>query len=676
MDIVPGLCWQEAMEKDNDVMVNPDHIVKLKHPFLVAGYEKFKNGISDQKLKDITERITSYATSRSEQDAASLDYKVPNPAHLDCLFNRHNLKTIDKQVEFMLKQYLKVEYLESLKIKDIPCTCKGECVAGAKQILPIGANTKKIIVYNSCLRTLFAAYKRQLKQVPSPEESTVQRFQKYCDRYFDTYLEPHLKTFDYSFGAWFNHNPAKKQMDILKVLPIEMLESLKKTSTIPHDLLDKFKETAPAYETLTEEELITYGLFCKREKQEDGGKNRAIANISTLVKYIMGSICWKLEEIFTLHAPGYCGNKSWEKLEDWLDQEYAQGFTTVLQGDGSGFDLSQHVEMKYIDRKIYNYLVENSKVKHVDSRIFQLAATTLFKKLDAKIFERSGTTRLASAEILGTVFSGSSDTTLMNTLRMSLYNMFTLECNSQKQLIYGEDFVHLAKGDDFMVLVRDPTLHYDEIYSEFWVSKKAADDRGLCFRGYGLGQILKFLLIGGFETIDFCSTTVIPYCNHTRFKMARKVDRMISLGHFSRAALTMKPGELKQYYLDLAQSIRTSMPNMPFYSQYAAAMEFHASLIPSTSKRVGSGLQRYHIFTENEQVVEDISSWDSKILEYGYSIFQRLKYNKSAKQIPASDVYDHLLNHYHITKTMIEYHANFLKYGGYYDIMSDMVKSE
>lgn len=669
---LPGLCWQQSMEEDNRVFINGDSLVKITNPELKKLVDGYVRSAQTQIYEELRNKRTEYEKN---------NYLEQRFGHLKMRKEVSEQRKSPLDINDIIINSLTCEWLEKTEIQDIPCTCKGECVRGALAVLPIADNSKKVIVYNSCLRTLFAAFKRQLKLVPLPDRNVILRFKQFVNEYFEKYIEEELSHFQYSFADWFNHCPTNKQQDLLKVMTVEMIDELLNESetTIPSSVLLKLRETARTNAEVEQDlnELLIYGLFCKREKQEDGGKNRAIANINTLTKLIMGPICWGLEKLFTRIAPGYCGNKNWDQLEDWLDESYRDGFQSVLQGDGSGFDLSQHSENKEFDRLVYQYLVDKEKVKHVPVSWFKYAALSPFKILKAKLFTNQGVVNLGTANIYGTVFSGSSDTTLMNTMRMALYNMFTLQENSVKKLEYGRDYILKAKGDDFMVLVKDEKLPYEDIYGEFWSSKAQAEDPAFCRTGYGLGQILKFLVIGGFDTIDFCSTTVIPYKykndNQPRFKITRKPDRMIMLGHWSRAALTMKASELKQYLLDQAMAIDTSMPGMPFFKQYAAAFRFHASLIPGAPKRVGSGKKRYHIFRYRADQTSELSERENIGLSYGTETYHKIMTRYSRKTIPPEFVYQHLLSHYGITRSMIQYHYRFLLTGGHYDLMADFI---
>lgn len=522
---------------------------------------------------------------------------------------------------------------------EVECTCRGEREVACKRILPTGTNTKGVIVYNSCRRTLFAALRRQLKLTSPPDPKVVPELHKFMDEYFDKYIEPHLRDFDYSFSQWYNHQPRHKQDALDRIDPSKIEE-------------------------------VVYGLFCKREKQEMGGKNRAISNISNETKFVMGPVIWMLEELADKFFPGYCGKKNWNDLEKYYNEAYQQGFRYVVQGDGSAFDLSQHNDCKYIDFKIYSYLADRKLIHHVPNDTFKKVATQKIRKLKASYFVNGVQKVLGTALVQGTVFSGSSDTTFANTLRMAIYNMFTLE---KAGLRFDIDYKLLCKGDDFLVLVKE-MRDYDGIYYKYWC-KAVKDPMTYSYEPYGIGQVLKFLVVGDYSTLDFCSTTVIPYNadGATKFKIARKVDRMNPLSHYSRAALQMSALELKQYYLDLAMSIDVSMPNMPFYASYSEAFKYHASRIPGIPIRLTTGRKRLTLPDDGHRKIDDSSEIATYIYkDYGRDFVEGLKNRLSSTKIPEEYVYNHLRTKYGLSYNDIQLHARNLRTDLYlYDHIAD-----
>lgn len=552
----------------------------------------------------------------------------------------------DLQVPLDPRHKYKGESL-NLPIIDYVCTCKGEDELALRRILPTGLNTAEVCVYNSCKRTLVAALKRQIRKTPEPEKHVVKELQAFMEDYFEKYLRKPLQEFDYSYSKWYNHLQSHKQSDIDKV-----------DKTNNHTL-----------------SLNKYGLFCKREKQEMGGKNRAIANISPETKYVMGPVCWELEELFSKYAPGYCGSMNWEQLESFYEEKYAQGFTYVVQGDGSAFDLSQHYDCKYIDRMIYNFLVDNQKIHHVDKEVFRKVATDRHRKMKATYFYKGRAYTLGEAEVDGTVFSGSSDTTLMNTLRMAIYNMFTLH---KAGLTYEKDYYLKSKGDDFFILLKQ-MRDYNSIYYKYWISA-IKDPLSYDYKPFGIGQILKFLVIGDYSTLDFCSTTVCPYGNG-KFKIYRKPDRMSTLYHYSRAALRLTTYEYSRYLISQAESLEASVgQDTPFYSDYAKAFRFHAAKLWDDSlkkPKIKKYPARKTLIHDNHKSLRDDkndSTFSANLIMYGWEIANAMQERVSTRKPPDIDVYHHLLHRYHLTKLDITAHAQFLKYGGLYDHIAGMIR--
>jgi hypothetical protein len=568
--------------------------------------------------------------------------------------------THEKLIKYILRQLAAHRTITETKIHDIPCTCTNSDPMpknAMMQVLPVAQNDDPCIIYNSCLRTLFAAFKRQLKATPRPEKDVMDKFEKFSKDFIDQYITPHIPSFDYSYTEWYAHLTHAKQIK-----------------------MDKAREM---YESLGCPTIVEFGLFCKREVQQDGGKNRAIANISDIVKYIMGPVCWALEAMFTKLFPGYCGNKSGEDLEDWLAETYAAGFVTSLQGDGSGFDLSQHQECKFIDNYIYNLISE--KVHHVNKDHFLYIANMSVRQLNASIFINKSRRTPFSARIRGTVFSGSSDTTLMNTIRMALYNHFTL--HEAGLTLY--DYKLLAKGDDFMFFINN-NHHLAKIkqsYARLW-SPKPKDPKALDqnYNRKGLGQIIKFLKIGDFTELDFCSNAVIPYKqnNQTLFRVLRRPERMIELTHYSRKALQYEPGQMKAYFTMLKVMMEKTSGDIPFYRNYLNAFAYWESQIKAPPVTIKLGPPRKQCPIDDTKQHSNTYKHPSLYLDfvkkfavYGtdflYSVYNRM----SSHTIPEEYVYSFLLEKYGLTKTIIDMHANILlNFNCIYNPVSEFILRE
>lgn len=170
--------------------------------------------------------------------------------------------------------------------------------------------------------------------------------------------------------------------------------------------------------------------------------------------------------------------------------------------------------------------------------------------------------------ILGTVFSGDCDTTLCNTIRMAMYNIFI---NEKEGLLYDRDFVVLSKGDDFSVLykpyVTDEFIRM--VYDKYFLKPSPSPDV-VDSREYGLGQVCKFLEIGGPESFKFCSLRSW-YKNSTEIILTRDPAKLYNLGKYARKTKTYSNAELYMYLLDQAISLKASYAGIQVFDIMAQA---------------------------------------------------------------------------------------------------------
>lgn len=388
----------------------------------------------------------------------------------------------------------------------------------------------QVVVWNNCSRTLFAAMKRHVAAVPLPKPALVAKFNAYVDRIIADLYE-HLVDFDYSYSQWYNHLNARQQADI---------------DNSDVDLLDQNRP-------------MKFSMFCKREIQAMEGltfpKNRAIAGPNGFDKNVLGPVSWALEDLFSQHLVGYCGGKNWEVLEELIAQNYKDGYQYLVQGDGSGFDRTQSHELKYFDRKIYEIVAQN--VYHVEKDVFLTKATSRYRTLEGTFFS-AGKNILCKALVDATVTSGSPDTTLMNTARMSLYVGFMAY---EAQV----DARWLAKGDDFVMFIKSEA-DYDKLKTQF--EKYWAEKNTHLNEEFGLGLILKFIKFSDYTGFDFCSTHLICDFNNNLFKIVRQWDRILDLGAYSMKALAYSKGQKNQYVSDLMDAMQDWTQGMPFYKEY------------------------------------------------------------------------------------------------------------
>lgn len=462
---------------------------------------------------------------------------------------------------------------DDIDCADISCTCSTLKEHDFQQIYgqtPIDPDT---ILYRSCKRTIFAAAKRQIKASPHPDIKVAREFVEWAKDKIDQWMHPYLSNFKYSYDQWYNHLTAKKQQDMDKVW--RFIHSPDGCEIAPHC----YHYTTPT--ALTQE--LHYEGLAKKELQPIDGKPRMVCSIPPLIKFVMGPITWALEEIFAKHFPVYCGGMNFTQMEEKVNHYLDEGFEIVTEGDGSAFDNTQDAYLKSIDRYIYSLIAD--KVYHVPKELFLFIANQYYKILDIKIQDPYSKKKitLMSYAVLGTVFSGDCDTTLMNTVRMGLYNWFT---NHKMGLELGEHYVCFSKGDDFTVMYNPIKIigkqNMEEGYRRYWLAKlKPNGDTKECDdRTFGLGQILKFIEFGEGDSLKFCSLRAWIKDQKTgHVYLTRDPMRLFTQGKYSRKFLGMHTKEKVLYLLQQAEALEISYPKIDIFREIAKLLRHEANIL-------------------------------------------------------------------------------------------------
>lgn len=384
---------------------------------------------------------------------------------------------------------------------------------------------------------------------------------------------------------------------------------------------------------------VVHELFCKAEKQEPGGKNRAIAAINQIIKVITGPLCWLLEYIFDDNTNFYSGHKNADDYSKKLTEYYKQGMKAI-EGDGSGFDQTQYFELKVIDRLVYTCLAKNINLYHINDNkdVFITVTCTPIKVLDAiqNNYSTKKRSTILRAEVIGTVFSGAADTTVMNTMRMATYNMFTL---SQTQLLSFQkidlNFHGLHKGDDFLefsILSEDEEKIVKVTYDKLWCDKNNATTTTI----KGIGQIKKMLYIHSITSASFCSSIIFPDGNGNVLYV-RDPQRMVRFTPFSRKALGLNMAQRKQYLIDQAVAIEASgTKDLPVFNTVHKALVKASEKISFDPQKINGGASSSVIPLNEHRYYFKI---DTKLDEYRYDLdyyYSRIK-NDRDKSIVISE---------------------------------------
>lgn len=461
---------------------------------------------------------------------------------------------------------------DGIDCKSISCTCQDK--PRYMQLFNSTSADRDSIIYNPCKRTLFAAAKRQIKSAPVPDPVVAADFVGWAKQTVDKLIGDDLAAFGYSFNQWYNHLTYAKQQRMDAIQEFISGHDTHKDHYVSLDTIDPRK--------------FHYEAICKMEVQGTDGKPRMVCSIPDLIKYVMGPVCWKLEELFAQKIPTYCGGQNLQQMQDKINHYIDDGFVVVAEGDGSAFDNTQDVCLKEIDRYIYRKI--SDRVHHVPKELFLYVANAYYKIMD--VISVTGKKReiLFTYAVLGTVFSGDCDTTLMNTLRMGLYNWYT---NYKAGLQLDTHFKCFSKGDDFTVMYRQ-TVDLDVVryyYKKYWLGKPKPNGPaydGCDERIYGIGQILKFIEFGMPNTIKFCSLRAW-YIDHSSLHiyLTRDPAKFTGLAKYSRKALHMSDTALHDYLIDQAVSLETTCRGIHYFDDMAVAYRKVAAYYEGGSSKNG-----------------------------------------------------------------------------------------
>lgn len=521
-----------------------------------------------------------------DDELLQIEYVDPHERLIYPEFNKERyLRSLKTENPIKFQQYLKTynkehpqHYLDSIKVRDLQCKCNHKDLY--EKILNPDDPTNMVMAYKTCKHTIYAAAKRQMKAAPKPDPKIADDFLEYSKQVINKEVGQELSEFGYSTQQWYNHLNATKQKDMDKVA--------------------RFINGTHDYMTHKEiQEMMTdhYTGICKVEIQEKNGKPRMVCAIPKYTKYVMGPVCWQLEEIFQKHFNGYCGGKNLDEMAHMVNDYVKQGFTKVVEGDGSAFDNTQDITLKRVDHYIYSLIQD--KIYHVPKKEFMRIATQKYKTMDVNYIFRKKIKTLMTYKILGSVFSGDCDTTLCNTIRMALYNRYV---NDRAGLKYGVDYVCFSKGDDFTVLYK-PYITNDFITKAYYTYflKSADDPSKNNYQTYGLGQVLKMLEFGDASTLTFCSLRAwFKDQSHTEIILTRDPKKFTNLSLYSRKAKNYNPLQLAIYLEEQATALTMAYKGMHYFDIMAQAYLHRKQQIMERYKITEKQIDKYKMRLKNK----------------------------------------------------------------------------
>jgi len=529
-------------------------------------------------------------TDNIEKHASAMLYPIgithphPNFSHyprlrIDDIRDKYLKQLYDKysnQSILINNHQYEINPFDNIKVSDIDCNCDNKILY--EQIFgDISDQSHEVMAYKSCKHTIYAAAKRQMKMAPTPDPVVADDFLQYSKKIIDDEVGEELTNFSYSYQQWYNHLDRNKQMDM--------------------DLVSRYYQHDF---TLTRQEIqkverLNYEGICKVEIQSIDGKPRMVCSIPLQTKYIMGPVCWALEEIFQDKFNGYCGGLNLTQMANKVNHYAALGFTKVVEGDGSAFDNTQDITLKRVDHYLYSRV--KHAIYHVDKEKFYETATQLYKTMDVTSMNADTKKKqlLFTYSILGSVFSGDCDTTLCNTLRMALYNRYV---NDKAGLVFGRDYICFSKGDDFTVMYK-PYVSNEFINNAYYKYFMPAikDVTKPDTRVFGLGQVLKMLDFGDLDSLKFCSLRAW-FKNESEIVLTRDPKKFYNLSKYSRKIKTMNYYQAARYLQDQGMALLVSYKGIKIFEIMAAAYFCKAKyfLQYATDNQKKTFERKYHKF--------------------------------------------------------------------------------
>jgi len=464
------------------------------------------------------------------------------------------------------------------------------------------------MAYNSCKHTIYGAAKRQMKAAPTPEPKIADEFLEYSKLIIENEVGEELDHFGYSYQSWYNHLDNKKQKD---------MDLVSQYITDPINL---------TREQIRRIEQRNYEGICKVELQSTDGKPRMVCSIPLFTKFVMGPVTWHLEEIFQEKFKGYCGGKNLTQMAEKINHYLDQGFTKIVEGDGSAFDNTQDITLKRVDHYIYDKI--EHAVYHIDKPTFHHISHKIYKTMDVCSTINGKKHKLFTYDILGSVFSGDCDTTLCNTIRMALYNRFV---NDKAGLVFGKDYVCFSKGDDFTVMYK-PYITNEFINNAYYryFLKANKDVSKPDTRVYGLGQVLKMLDFGDASTIKFCSLRAWYLPGDEHIILTRNPEKFFNLGKYSRKTKIYNNKKFAEYCIQQAIALEESYSGLKIFDTMAYAFRNKAKiLLQNNTDKYNKMCSKIKTNGECKRAYSEFMNKETQI----YQLLNNIKYRKTQYKI-------------------------------------------
>jgi hypothetical protein len=471
---------------------------------------------------------------------------------------------IGERPELNLTQSTKAFEYNTLSIRPFICNCKNDPkrrhMIKLNDLIP---DYTEPILYRSCVSNNLLSLIRLASKTVKPDPIHLRGLREYMNT-----LIPEIEHFTRGIRPyerqWYNHLEGPKQKEVkefMDMFPNEITDYINRKNE-----LNVYANMVKVEKQFIEEKKILIGDNYVTVKELP--KTRCITMPKPILKFVMGPIVIEMEHLFKENFKGYKVPDNWEAQERELNQWELEGFNYTLQLDGSGFDNTQHEEIKrIIDLQIYELIEAHLPAEmYLQPNVF---INTMRQSMERRVNCGSitGTERYGYIKVRGKTFSGSPDTTLMNTIRMSIYNRYVHHIAN----ISEDDYKLWVKGDDVVCaynssVIRDRAL---ASYKRVFCTKEQSE----LLDTYGLGQVAKFYKIGNIQDIDFCSTNVIG--TSRGLKIIRKLVNIAQKQNYSVKGAYYSEEQLDAYNYDQIVSSKKWIGECETLTGYFAGIHKH-----------------------------------------------------------------------------------------------------
>lgn len=459
------------------------------------------------------------------------------------------IKKFDSKFNLSISEYPTVEQYASL-------TCiesKGMYI----QYMPKYTECSVVTVYHNCYKTIISCMFRHATATILAETSMLDRFSGFVTSQCLPEIEDLMEDYLASYSIYYNHLNAKQQNE-----------------------QDKYRANPDNRGYYIEP-------HCKSECQIGlpiDCKTRCICGVCVKDKIVCGRYIYDLENLVrNSRIKGYSAGKNWidkeKTLKAWRDKMYQ-----VINNDINGCDRSIIRLKGCVHFAIYTLCRMRAKSRYdipsneeFDEHAFKQRVKLLIKNHNLMSDDDFLNQFI---EIFGTVYSGKSCTTLLNTLCVIFLLRFINEIILH---IKYDDYDMQVSGDDANNAI---SVFYTKeqiskaYYAVFCPEYMYANTLLYPLLTHGLGLRCDDIYVGDVDDVMFCSTVAF-YCEGcASYKLLRELSKYVRSSPYSVKAANFSSTRLDAYKQQIYLADSRWISSIPIYSAINNKLNTGATVLP------------------------------------------------------------------------------------------------